>query len=94
MKYLAAFQAPKQRNLLFVPSVKHPRCVYLQLTGSTVSRGRYSLQLFVLTKAFIAKMQELTSFDCQEGDKWGPLETTTEMHTDYSVSQIIKQGQK
>lgn len=69
IKYLAAFQAPKQRNLLFVPATKHPHCVYLRLTGSMVSRGRNSLQLFVLTKAFIAKVQKLTSVDCQEGDK-------------------------
>lgn len=41
-----------------------------------VSRGRNSLQLvFVLTKAFIAKVQELTSLGRQEGDKRGPLET-------------------
>lgn len=70
------FQGPKQRNLLFVPGTKHPRCVYLHLTGSMVSRGRNSLQLvFVLTKAFIAKVQELTSLGRQEGDKRGPLET-------------------
>lgn len=40
-----------------------------------VSRGRHSLQLvFVLTKAFIAKVQKLTSLTRQEGDKRGPRE--------------------
>ncbi len=49
-----------------------------------VSRGRNSLQLvFVLTKAFIAKVQELTSLDRQEGDKRGPLEIATQIHTQF-----------
>lgn len=37
--------------------------------------------VFVLTKAFIGKVQELTSSDRQGGDKRGPLEITTQMHT-------------
>lgn len=85
-KIPCCFQGPEQRNLLFVLGTKHPRCVYLQLTGSMVSRGINSLQfVFVLTKAFIAKVQELTSLVRQEADKRGPLEKkkyNTNTHTD------------
>lgn len=74
-KIPCCFQDPEQRNLLFVPGTKHPQCVYIQIEGSMVSRGRHSLQLvFVLTKAFIAKVQKLTSLTRQEGDKRGPRE--------------------
>lgn len=86
-KIPCCFQGPKQRNLLFVPRTKHPRCVYLQLTSSMVSRGRNSLQsLFVLTEAFIGKVQELTSLGRQEGNKRRPLEITAAIHTQFILS--------
>ena len=67
-KNSCCFQGPAQRNLPLVPGTKHPRCVYHQLTGSRLSRGTNSLQ-FVLTKAFIAEVQQLTNSYRQQGEE-------------------------
>lgn len=78
-KYPAAFKALSwQIGYLF----RTPTMCLFSTNRQRGSRGRNSLQLvFALTKAFIAKVQELTSVDRQGGDKRGPLEIMAQMHT-------------
>lgn len=78
MKHLAsAFQALKRRNLLFVPATKTPTMCLPPAGRQTDSAAalpaahREFAGLFVLTKAFIAKVQKLTSFDCREDRRGG-----------------------
>lgn len=68
---------------------KTPTMCLLSTNRQHGSRGRNSLQsVFVLTKAFIAKVQELTSLDRQGGGESGPREITTQMHTQCTQSLV------
>lgn len=82
------FQGPNQRNLLFVPSTKHPPCVYLQLSGSMVSRGRNSLQLvFCFNKGFHRQSAGADKFrPSRRRQDRVPRNHSTNTHTVYSLT--------